>query len=245
MNFIIPILAITLSLLRIDMTNKKKEVVQWAKSLLALPQFCILDTETTGIDNNAEIVEIAILDKNNQTLLNQLVKPTEPITKELTGIHGITNEEVKKSPSFKTVWPKVRKVLKENQPIIVYNSTFDTRLIIQSCQKYGTTPKLDRFKWNCAMEKYSQFFGEWSDYWGNWKWQKLISAARWASNYLDCDIHGAHRALNDCRNTLLVLQALSQYTGKKKTRTEKTYEKFGKTIVGTKNDHDLDSDIPF
>ena len=193
--------------------NRQIEVIQWAQSLFALPTFCILDTETTGLDDNAEIVEIAIIDKEGRTLINQLVKPTQRIPNEVIGIHGITDDEVKKAPTFKTVWPKVRKLLKDYQPIIIYNVNFDTRMLTQSCQKYGTTPKLERFTWYCAMNQYAYFYGEWSDYWDGWKWQKLINAAQWASEYLDCERHGAHRALNDCRNTLLVLKALAQYDG--------------------------------
>jgi len=30
--------------------NQQIEVIQWAQSLFALPTFCILDTETTGLD---------------------------------------------------------------------------------------------------------------------------------------------------------------------------------------------------
>jgi len=193
------------------MNKQQLEVVNWAKELFEQPNFCIIDTETTGLDDNAEIVEIAIIDKEGNTLINQLVKPTKRIPQEATDIHGITNDEVKKAPSFKTIWPKVRKLLKEYQPIVVYNADFDIQMIRQSCQKYGTTPKLERFTWHCAMNQYSYFYGEWSDYWGNYCWQKLITATRWASRFLNCDHHGTHRALNDCKNTLLVLKALAQY----------------------------------
>src|SRR5210317_1240920 len=114
--------------------NRQSKVVKWAQSLFALPTFCILDTETTGLDDNAEIVEIALIDKEGRTLINQLVKPTQPIPNEVIGIHGITDDEVKKAPTFKTVWPKVRKLLKDYQPITIYNADVDTRMLTQSCQ---------------------------------------------------------------------------------------------------------------
>ncbi|GEM_PF-4383668 len=34
--------------------------------------FAVLDTETTGLDGNAEICEIAAIDKNGKVLLNTL-----------------------------------------------------------------------------------------------------------------------------------------------------------------------------
>lgn len=219
--------------------EREKEIVQWAQDLFALPTFCILDTETTGLYEDAEIVEIAIINRDGEKLLNQLVKPSKRIPNDAIDIHGINNDEVKDAPTFKTVWPKVRKILKEHQPIVIYNADFDKRMLTQSCQKYGNTPKLDRFVWHCAMNQYAYFYGEWSDYWGGWKWQKLISASRWAANYLDCDRYGAHRALNDCRSTLLVLQALAQYDGpRERPHTPQP-------IPVTQYDPDFDEDVPF
>ena len=53
-----------------------------------------LDTETTGLDKTAEIVEIAVVDDAGQILINQLVRPSKPIPAEVTLLHGITNEMV-------------------------------------------------------------------------------------------------------------------------------------------------------
>jgi DNA polymerase III epsilon subunit-like protein len=223
-----------------NITRQEQRVIDWAQALFALPAFCILDTETTGLDDEAEIVEIAILDQEGKTLINQLVKPTKRIPQEVIGIHGITNEEVKKAPSFKTVWPKIRKILNEYQTIVIYNANFDTRMLMQSCQKHGTTPKLNRFTWHCAMNQYADFYGEWSDYWDGWKWQKLISAAHWAAEYLDCERHGAHRALNDCRNTLLVLKALAQYDGPREKPPPQP-----KSVLDAKYIPEFDEDVPF
>jgi DNA polymerase III epsilon subunit-like protein len=46
--------------------DRKQSIVQGAQALFALPNFCILDTETTGLDDNDEIVEIALIDKNGK-----------------------------------------------------------------------------------------------------------------------------------------------------------------------------------
>ena len=76
--------------------NSQIEVIQWAQSLFALPTFCILDTETTGLDDNAEIVEIAIIDKEERTLINQLVKPTQRIPRN-QGVRVIDFDSGKQS----------------------------------------------------------------------------------------------------------------------------------------------------
>lgn len=223
------------------MEDRKQGIVKWAQELFAQKAFCILDTETTGLDGDSEIVEIALIDKNGETLINQLVKPTKRIPASVIGIHGINNDEVKGAPSFDQVWPRVERLLKKQKQIVVYNAGFDMRMIEQSCDKYEIEPKLDRFTWKCAMAAYAEFHGEWSDYFGGWKWQKLITATRWASNYLECDHYGTHRGLNDCRNTLLVLRALAQYELPKESDQTVTQE----SQSVTEDSIEFDKDVPF
>ncbi|MCW3664158.1 3'-5' exonuclease, partial [Burkholderia cenocepacia] len=59
-----------------------------------MTNFILLDTETTGLDESAEIVEIAVIDDAGNVLLNTLVKPKHPIPNSATAIHGITNAMV-------------------------------------------------------------------------------------------------------------------------------------------------------
>jgi DNA polymerase-3 subunit epsilon len=203
--------------------NEKNDIVEWAKKLFA-KDFCILDTETTGLDYDSEVVEIAIIDKSGKILINQLIKPSIKIPEDVIAIHGINNKEVRNAPIFKKVWPSIGRILKEQNQIVVYNVDFDKRIIEQSCDKYEIESELERFNWVCAMSAYAKFHGEWNDYRGNWKWQKLITATRWATNYLKCDHYGTHRALNDCKNTLLVLKALAQYEGIQKDSNDKDFD---------------------
>lgn len=53
--------------------SPKEWVQEWLTNCL------ILDTETTGLGDDAEIVEIAIIDQDKNVLLNSLVKPSKPI----------------------------------------------------------------------------------------------------------------------------------------------------------------------
>ncbi|HHJ4165905.1 TPA: exonuclease domain-containing protein, partial [Raoultella ornithinolytica] len=52
--------------------------------------FLFIDTETTGLGEDAEIVEICIIDSHGSIMLNTLIKPTKPIPDEAIAIHGIT-----------------------------------------------------------------------------------------------------------------------------------------------------------
>ena len=54
-------------------------VVSWAQGVLADPATIFLDTETTGLDAYAELVDIAVVDAAGRVLLDSLVRPRRPI----------------------------------------------------------------------------------------------------------------------------------------------------------------------
>lgn len=57
-----------------------------------------VDTETTGLNKDDEIIENYIVDAYGAILLDSLVKPTKPIPPEATMINGITNKDVMRAP---------------------------------------------------------------------------------------------------------------------------------------------------
>ena len=88
--------------------------VLWATEQLSQNDWVILDTETTGLDD-AEIVEIAIIDRLGEILLHRLIKPTISIPVEVTEIHGISDAMVADAPTFPEVYPRIDAALKDNE----------------------------------------------------------------------------------------------------------------------------------
>src|SRR5690606_105710 len=107
----------------------KNQFKRWAKE-----DFVILDTETTGLSDDDEIIEIAIIDRNGHVLLNTLIKPINPISEQAKEIHGISNEDVKNAPYWKEVWKHVLSII-EGKKILIYNAEFDLKMIRNSCYK--------------------------------------------------------------------------------------------------------------
>ncbi|HBC3895840.1 TPA: 3'-5' exonuclease [Vibrio parahaemolyticus] len=183
---------------------------------LNLSDAVILDTETTGLDSNAEIVEFtAICAETGKVIVNELVKPTCSIPVDATAIHGITNEDVKNASDFHMVFSTRFLPLLNGRSIIIYNSDFDTRLIIQSLQKhcndaYVASVQEMLLKFcvpQCAMLWYAEFYGDWNDYHENYKWQSLTNAC--FQQNVDVSDLAAHRALADCEMTRRLIHAVN------------------------------------
>lgn len=179
---------------------------------ISLENSVILDTETTGLGRDDEIVQIAIIDgETGETLLNELVKPTKSISKESSNIHNITNEKVANSPSYIEIHQKVLTILNDKN-IIVYNSDFDLRMIKKTASKYNIDSEIEPKNVTCVMEWYAQFWGDFNDYFGTYKWQKLTSAARQQS--IDISDLTAHDALSDCEITRRLINVVNNKLSK-------------------------------
>lgn len=169
--------------------------------------FVVLDTETTGLDEKAEIVELAILDKNGAVLLDTLVKPKGKIPSQASSIHGITNRDVKDAPTWADIYPAFREAIK-NKTVVIYNSKYDNRIIKQTCSLYGLPNP--RRKSECAMLLYASYRNIRNNRTGSPKWHKLTEAMD------QCGIPKAiaHRARGDCEMTLNLLKFMAnQYDG--------------------------------
>ncbi|MDC9613431.1 3'-5' exonuclease [Xenorhabdus khoisanae] len=163
----------------------------------------ILDTETTGLKNDDEIVEISIINAEGDVLLDTLIKPQKKIPAEAIKIHSITNEDVQHAPTWSDIYKKYREIVK-GKIVIIYNKSYDTRIIRQTCKKYELpTP---RIKSECAMLLYAQYHGEINERTGDYKWHKL-TAAIYDNNI---EVSGkAHRALTDAQMTLELMKRMA------------------------------------
>jgi len=149
--------------------NFNRRAAEKARQLWsARPLF--LDTETTGLDDRAEIVEICIIDFNAQVLLDTLVKPSRKIPLDARFVHGINDEMVNQAPTWLQIWPQVDAILK-NRTVGIYNAEFDLRMMKQSHSMIGMPWRIPNSHFFCIMKLYS-------DYIGTSRWKKLEDAGR-------------------------------------------------------------------
>lgn len=149
--------------------------------------FVFLDLETTGLDSyQDEIVEIGIVAGDGTILLDTLVKPIQKDSwNQAQKIHGISPEMVKDAPTLNDIIAKIKELL-FGKKVVIYNAAFDFDFLPEECLEWDNT--------YCCMLAFSEYYGQWSDYHGNYKWHKLIKAA----NYVHYEFEGdSHRAFAD------------------------------------------------
>ena len=179
-------------------TEARRNASVWACNLLNIPtdHWIILDTETTGLDENAEVIQIGVTDGASNILMDNIsCMPRHPIPAEATAIHHITNEMVEQAASFQSAWDTLTRIA-DGKIVVVYNAAFDRRLLIQSASHLPLPEPLLPVRWECAMLKYAEWVGEWNNYHGSFRWQKLEG--------------GDHSALGDCVATLDVIKKMAE-----------------------------------
>lgn len=194
------------------MINMQKNILamiihKWLKS-----DYVVIDTETTGLGEDAEIIEIAIINMRGEVLLDTLVKPTQPIPPEVTEINHITNEMVANAPAWRDVFQIVLMIISGHK-WLAWNSGFDARMLDQTClytgiyaneQAYYAALVTSRIHTSHIDAKavYDQWYGEFDEKRKAFKRQSLTTAAARHG----VSVEGAHRALADCKMVLAVLQ---------------------------------------
>jgi DNA polymerase-3 subunit epsilon len=159
----------------------------------------ILDTETTGF-NNPEIVQISACNREGEPLINTLILPEHPervLEKGRGGkcaadIHGLTPDKLIGAPSFPEVWETLGPLI-DGAVLVIFNANYDYPIIQNLCKHHGL-PEPTPHTVTCAMLMYADYCGEWDDYHGNFRWQKLPE--------------GDHSALGDVLATLRIVEQM-------------------------------------
>jgi len=182
------------------------QAIQLARSKVELKPV-YLDTETTGLKENDEIVEIAIIDHDGQALLESLVRPLRCIPPDAVAIHRITDDMVRNAPRWSEIWPEVESLLSGRQ-IAIYNADFDIRMMRQSHRSSMLPWRISRENVFCVMKLYAQFFGNWDPYRGNYRFHSLEKAGRQSN----IPLPNTHRAYEDATLTRALLHYIANAT---------------------------------
>jgi DNA polymerase-3 subunit epsilon len=182
--------------------NSRDKAIKWARDLLETGAAVIVDTETTGLGEDDEIIQLAIIDLQGNVLLETFFRPTKPIALEASAIHGITVQRVADAPTFAEFHEKITNLIYERD-LVAYNANFDQRMMVQTCKSYGL-PEFEFAEWHCAMKNYAHFWGEHRKN-GDFRQQSLTNACI----QQDIAINGTHQATEDCLLTLELIKTMA------------------------------------
>ena len=191
-----------------QLIKDRQDAILAARQLMDSP-IVLFDTETTGLDNKAEIVEISCVSSDGTVLFDTLVRPTCSVPDEARAIHGISDNDLVGAPTLVELLPNINSAF-AGQFVGSYNLEYDMRLLRQSLTARGYPTPAD---WEsepgglfCVMELYAKYWGAWHDYFRSFTWQNLGNALKQCGLNVEGPLH---RALSDTQAALAILRNMA------------------------------------
>ena len=145
-------------------------------------------------------VGLVIYDTKDKQVVNEfysLIRPSRPITKRVSKLTGLTNEELKTADEWLMVSKRLEQKLKpyRNEIFIYAYSDNDARTVEQVCQKYRIR---NIFKGDFKIRDASLIILRRMKIFGHSLFEEMPSLSRIAS-YYGVDFKNKHNALEDAR----------------------------------------------
>ena len=172
------------------------------------------DTETTGLNDDDEIVELAITDERGNTLYSQRFKPTQSMSAGSSRVTGITDDMLADMPTFASEIDDIKAIFFNADQIMAYNIEFDIRLLCQTCAKYNlNTDWIYKINTRCAMLMYSNYAYDWYSPTVPSRYYKLTDACE----RMQIRVQNAHSAVGDCIMTANLVRAMETISDSSQT----------------------------
>lgn len=167
-------------------------------TVLNIDNFVVLDTETTGLYKDDEVIELSIIDKLGNELYHSLFKPEKKVGKAALRVTGLDNPLLANEPLFKDEWSKIKKAIGHHR-ILGHNITYDERITLATAKRYGIDEMEVRKLFDNKIDSRDIA-------------RKYLKSRSYKLSYL-CKKLGInekqkHRATYDCLQTLEMLRAL-------------------------------------
>ena len=166
----------------------------------------VIDTETTGLNpKKDELLQVSIIDIDGNVLFNSYFKPKATSWTSAERVNGISPEMVENAPKISEKIKEINEIVYNSETIIGYNTDFDLSFLY-----YNGLILSENTKFIDVMTRFAEIYGEWSDYFGDYKWQKLITAADYYNYDWNSHLENAHNSIADCDATLYVYQQIQK-----------------------------------
>jgi DNA polymerase III epsilon subunit-like protein len=190
-----------------------------------LNSFVVIDTETTGLSEDYQVIEIAIVDMSGNIILDERVLPTIPIEPGAINIHGITMDDLKDAKPFDSILETLLFSIKDRR-IAGYNLPYDTKAIYNSAKSTNIDVKFNN-EALCVMEFTRTIF----------KLNKNLSLTE-LSQAFKIDTADAHSAKTDAIMTMKLLKKLIELNDFYDGNYLPDFEEINPLVLATCNDGD-------
>lgn len=175
------------------------------QSLLNRNDVLILDTETSGLDASAEVLEVGLIDTHGNELLHRYSLPEYSISRKATSVHGLDKKRLNQMGA--EPWPNIHEdvwqLMSQASAVVIYNAEFDLRILCQTADIHGL-PVYD-LDIHCAMLAYANHRNEINPRFNTPRWHTLEAALK----HEGIAANQSHRALDDCHMVLTLMRAVS------------------------------------
>ena len=156
----------------------------------------VLDSETTGLGNPIDFVEVGVVSGRGAPLFASLIEPSCTVDPRASRVHGHTAESLAGERCFFEVYPDLLDALWAKR-VVVYNAPYDRRVWDAAVRRLGARAALagKLAPWECAMRAFAAYVGERSKR-GGYKSQKLPG--------------GDHTAIGDARAALGLIERMAE-----------------------------------
>lgn len=174
--------------------------------LLDIENFVVIDTETTGMTADDEVIELAVVDMDGTVLYDSTFCPVTEVNCFATAVNHLTNDCLCDSPDFADEWSKI-KALIDDRKILAHNGKFDKRVIKQTLEKRNIDSMVVDSLFCCCYDSLSIA-------------KKYLNLQSYSleniAHSLGIKRAESHRAADDCMMTLEVLTRLEILLGNTK-----------------------------
>lgn len=175
------------------------------------PQLLVWDTETTGLTlhpdaaphKQPKIIEfgaVLLSLKTGEVTYEcaKLIHPGEPISAEITGITGITDDMVREQPSFRERLPFLRALFASARAHVAHNLPFDRDMLRWELVRHSSDTLSQEFPWPkkefCTMNLYTP------------RWGRPPRLVEVYESVMGAKYPQTHRALDDVKAMVDIIQ---------------------------------------
>lgn len=165
----------------------------------------VIDTETTGLDpERDELLQLSIINDKGDIVYNSYFKPCAESWEDSQQINHINPAMVRNAPSIIEKIAEINAILCKADRIIGYNTRFDVTFLENNGIVFP-----DNVRILDAMKEFAIIYGDWSEYYQDYRYKKLTFAADYYGYDWNSRPEKAHNSLADCFATLFVYNKMN------------------------------------